>query len=202
MPCARGMRHADAACRTRLDAFTALGVYSGADNGDALPGPGRGGRGTPRHGARSCSGEPGGPGRVRRAARQHDRAPSAFRMGITICALASVGCALAPAGEESAALLVLFRCLEGVGAALTVPVTVSIVADTFGEGSRGRAIALFAGRSQLASPAGPLVGGAIPRLWAGGAFSGSPSLWPSVCSSWSLRAPGVASARGRLRPTR
>jgi MFS transporter, DHA2 family, methylenomycin A resistance protein len=78
--------------------------------------------------------------------------------GLATFGVASLGCALAP----SAAVLVGFRVLQGVGAALLLPGTLAVIANAFPErGEQARAIGIWAGIGSVALPAGPLLGGAL-----------------------------------------
>ena len=78
--------------------------------------------------------------------------------GLAMFGVASLGCALAP----SAAVLVGFRVLQGVGAALLLPGTLAVIAHAFPErGEQARAIGIWAGIGSVALPAGPLLGGAL-----------------------------------------
>ncbi|GAA4751441.1 MFS transporter [Actinomycetospora chibensis] len=85
----------------------------------------------------------------------------AFRSGVSLFFLASVGCGLAPAGEFGEATILACRTLQGAGAALMVPVSGAIVIASFGPGERGRAMAIFAGISQIFVALGPLIGGLL-----------------------------------------
>lgn len=85
----------------------------------------------------------------------------AFRSGVTLFFLASVGCGLAPAGPLGEATIIAFRTLQGAGAALMVPVSAAIVIAAFGPSERGRAMAIFAGISQVFVALGPLIGGLL-----------------------------------------
>ncbi|GLZ48008.1 MFS transporter [Actinomycetospora sp. NBRC 106375] len=85
----------------------------------------------------------------------------AFRSGVTLFFLASVGCGLAPAGALGEATIIAFRALQGAGAALMVPVSAAIVIAAFGPSERGRAMAIFAGISQVFVALGPLIGGLL-----------------------------------------
>jgi EmrB/QacA subfamily drug resistance transporter len=61
----------------------------------------------------------------------------------------------------SADLLIGARVLQGVGAALMMPATLSIVTATFPASERGAALGIWAGVSAMALAIGPLVGGLI-----------------------------------------
>lgn len=85
----------------------------------------------------------------------------AFRSGVTLFFLASVGCGLAPAGPAGEATIIACRALQGAGAALMVPVSAAIVIAAFGPSERGRAMAIYAGISQVFVALGPLIGGLL-----------------------------------------
>lgn len=78
-----------------------------------------------------------------------------FLLGVVWFTIASVLCALS-ANEQ---ILIAARALQGIGAALLTPGSLSIISATFVATDRSRAVGIWAGLGTVASAAGPLLGG-------------------------------------------
>jgi len=81
----------------------------------------------------------------------------AFTSGILLFTLASVACALAPGVE----LLIAFRVVQALGAALLVPASLALVVEAFPRDHRSHAIGLWGASAALAAGLGPPIGGAL-----------------------------------------
>jgi EmrB/QacA subfamily drug resistance transporter len=76
-------------------------------------------------------------------------------IGLVVFAGASAGAAL----SNGLGVLIAMRCLQGLGAALVLPATLSIITNVFPREERGRAIAVWTAVGGVAVGLGPVVGG-------------------------------------------
>lgn len=78
-----------------------------------------------------------------------------FGMGTAFFALASVGCAAA----ATPAMLVGARCIQGIGGALMIPGSLSLITAAYEKRERGRAIGIWSAASAMTTALAPLLGG-------------------------------------------
>ncbi len=82
-----------------------------------------------------------------------------FTAGLALFAVASAACALAPnAGELIAA-----RTVQGLGGAIVLPLSLTILTTAFPAERRGLLVGVYGGLAGLAVAIGPLVGGAVTQ---------------------------------------
>jgi EmrB/QacA subfamily drug resistance transporter len=82
-----------------------------------------------------------------------------FVVGLGLFALASAACALAP----SIGALVAARTVQGVGAALIMPLALTLMNVAFPPERRGWATGVYGGVTGLAATLGPVIGGAVTQ---------------------------------------
>jgi EmrB/QacA subfamily drug resistance transporter len=80
-----------------------------------------------------------------------------YLIGLAIFTLASLGCGL----SSSLGMLVAFRAVQGLGAALMTPQTMAVITRTFPPNQRGAAMGLWGATSGVAMLVGPLAGGLL-----------------------------------------
>jgi EmrB/QacA subfamily drug resistance transporter len=78
-----------------------------------------------------------------------------FCFGVTLFAVASIGCGLA----ASVSQLIVARAVQGVAGALLVPGSLAIISASFDEENRGRAIGTWSGFTAITAGVGPVLGG-------------------------------------------
>ena len=90
-----------------------------------------------------------------------------FLIGVSIFGAGSLGCSLVNTTDG----LVAMRGVMGLGAALLMPATLSIIAGTFKGRERAQAIGIWAGITGIGASAGPLLGGwLLQHFWWGSIF--------------------------------
>ena len=78
-----------------------------------------------------------------------------FCMGVAVFGVGALGCALAPTVEA----LIAARVVQGLGASLQMPQTMSVINRIFARERRGRALGVWGVIGSVAALAGPLAGG-------------------------------------------
>lgn len=80
-----------------------------------------------------------------------------FTAGLILFTAASGAAALSP----SVSALIAARAVQGAGAAVVMPLTLTLISEAFPAEKRGMAVGLWGGIAGLAVAAGPVVGGAV-----------------------------------------
>jgi EmrB/QacA subfamily drug resistance transporter len=80
-------------------------------------------------------------------------------LGVIVFATASGLCGATPTGSGAEAWIVVFRVIQGAGAAIMFPAALAIVLEAFPVSQRGRALALFFGIAGGLTCIGPIAGG-------------------------------------------
>jgi EmrB/QacA subfamily drug resistance transporter len=101
----------------------------------------------------------------------------ALQLGLVVFGVASVGGAFAASGGQ----LIAARAAMGIGGALIMPSTLSIIMDVFPQEERGKATSVWAAMAAVGVGLGPLIGGTLIEI----------SSWPAVF--W-INVPVVATA--------
>ena len=77
--------------------------------------------------------------------------------GLVLFSLASAACALAP----SLSVLIGFRAIQGLGAAIVMPLGLTLLTSSFPADRRGAVVGIWGGVAGLGVAAGPLIGGVV-----------------------------------------
>jgi EmrB/QacA subfamily drug resistance transporter len=80
-----------------------------------------------------------------------------FAAGLSLFSIASAACAMAPDVET----LIAARAIQGIGAALLMPLGLALLSQAFPAEKRGAAIGVFSAITGLSVASGPLIGGAV-----------------------------------------
>lgn len=86
-----------------------------------------------------------------------------FMIGIAIFIAGSAACGLAP----SVTMLIIFRILQGIGGALMIPGSLSLISSSINQKERGKAIGTWSAVTTVVTMGGPILGGALADagLW-------------------------------------
>jgi EmrB/QacA subfamily drug resistance transporter len=83
-----------------------------------------------------------------------------FMIGISVFTAGSAAAALSPSID----LLIAARVVQGIGAAIVTPLTLTLIAEAFPPEQRGLALGVWSGISGVGVAAGPLVGGLLTQV--------------------------------------
>ncbi|MEP6926548.1 MAG: MFS transporter [Ginsengibacter sp.] len=86
-----------------------------------------------------------------------------FMTGIVLFMVGSTACGFAP----TVGYLILFRAIQGIGGALMIPGSLSIITSSFSRNERGKAIGTWSAITTMVTVGGPILGGALADagLW-------------------------------------
>ncbi len=86
-----------------------------------------------------------------------------FMVGISIFIIGSAACGFAP----SVFFLILFRIIQGIGGALMIPGSLSLISSSINENERGKAIGTWSAITTVVTIGGPVLGGVLgdAGLW-------------------------------------
>lgn len=86
-----------------------------------------------------------------------------YMIGIGVFILSSAACGLSPGIEW----LIAFRAMQGLGGALMIPGSLSIISATFAKREKGKAIGTWSAATTIVTVGGPILGGALADagLW-------------------------------------
>ncbi|MDO3625287.1 MFS transporter [Mucilaginibacter sp. BT774] len=86
-----------------------------------------------------------------------------FMLGILVFILGSAACGFAP----TVFLLIIFRIIQGIGGALMIPGSLSLISSSINENERGKAIGTWSAITTVVTMGGPILGGTLADagLW-------------------------------------
>src|SRR5882757_2033582 len=84
-------------------------------------------------------------------------------LGTIVFATASALCGATPTGSAAETWLIVFRIIQGAGAAIMFPAALAIVLEAFPVAERGRAMAIFFGIAGGLTSIGPIAGGYLTQ---------------------------------------
>ena len=118
-----------------------------------------------------------------------------YLLGLCVFTVASAACALAP----NVGALIACRAVEGVGAAIIMPLGLTLLTSAFPAERRGAVIGIWGGVAGLAVASGPLIGGAVTQGldWHWIFWVNVPVGLAAVAGSW-LRLPDSRGPASRL----
>ena len=82
-----------------------------------------------------------------------------FTIGLALFTVASAACALAPSASD----LIAARTVQGLGGAIVLPLSLTILTTAFPAERRGTIVGIYGGLAGLAVAAGPLIGGLVTQ---------------------------------------
>jgi MFS family permease len=85
-------------------------------------------------------------------------------VGVVVFASASARCGATPDGDLAEAWIIVFRLIQGAGAALMFPAALAIVVASFPVDDRGKALAIFFAVTGGLTAIGPLAGGYLVEI--------------------------------------
>jgi len=85
-------------------------------------------------------------------------------IGVIVFATASALCGATPTGGASEAWIIVFRVVQGAGAAMMMPAALAIVIGSFPLAERGRAMAIFFAITGGLTSVGPIAGGYLTEI--------------------------------------
>jgi MFS family permease len=114
------------------------------------------------------------------------------KLALNIGLLVFVAGSVASAFAGSAGVLIFSRAAMGIGGALIMPSTLSIITNVFPARERGRAIGVWAGVAGFGIVLGPVIGGwLLEHFWWGSVFLVNvPVVAVAILAGWASRPPG------------